>query len=195
VLNRRSGTLGRSGGKIVTDPSSSEVKAFQSVQEAYSQHASAIYGLAWHICGPGCSEEVVAEVFAGLGHGISRCDLETSALRRSLLADCYRLASSICTFQGRVGSSADGVPSGPLEHQGFWQNSQLRHLPEHEAMALATAHYGKCTYRDAAVVLGITDKAALTLINNALRDLGRVACESSRESGGANLFLDERGDA
>ncbi|MEJ7584258.1 MAG: sigma-70 family RNA polymerase sigma factor [Acidimicrobiales bacterium] len=133
---------------------------------AYRRHSGAVHGLARRTCGDKSADDVTSEVFLRLWTHPEKFDASRGSLRSFLLTigrhiaiDVIRSESSRRAREDRSGSGSDASPI-EVDHellQDEWSAhvaEALNDLPIREREAIATAFYGQCTYKEAALVLG-----------------------------------------
>jgi len=157
--------------------------------EIYRDHASAVYGLACRVCGPGLAAEVTQDVFTRLWTHPEKFDPARGSLRSFLLATANGRAIDVVRSEGwrrgREERTARFAPatSAAADHELLEQERSARiaealtELPAPQRDAIVSAFYGERTYREAAQLLRQPEgtiksriRAGLETLRNALGD-------------------------
>lgn len=168
------------------------------MQEAYRDHSGAVYAAARGFCGSRVAGDVTVEVFLHLSRHPELHDSARASLRTSLLAvthdvsvdtirsETTRRASEAHAAARPVADldDADQFPVGADERRLVAHPLEL--LSRDERDAIVTVHYGGCTYREAAVALGLDERTVKSRIHAGLRHL-RVALTSTSSSGSPDV--------
>lgn len=154
-------------------------------EDAYRQHAAAVFGLAGRLLGDGAlAEEVTQDVFLRLWRRPERFDPARGSMRTFLLTECHgRSVDAIraeCARRGReerdrradarhaVDDVADDVCDSSVHHRVA---RLIQGLPDDERQAIALAFSAQVTYRQVAVMLDIPLGTAKGRIRSGLRRL------------------------
>jgi len=163
-----------------------------AVTSAYQEHGAAVYGLAARLCGPSAAEDVTQEVFLQVWRNPERYTPERGSLRTFLLTmahhraiDALRSTESRRRREDRSTHGSDDVLVGVEEQiADSDENEQIwlavDTLPPQEREAIVTAFYGECTYREAAIILSVSEGTTKSRIRSALRRLAMALDERPR---------------
>lgn len=172
-----------------------ERPAFRSV---FEEHGRAVHALAGRVAWPEVAEDVTQEVFLRLWRHPERYDVTRGSLRaylltmaRSAAIDAIRSDTARRAREGRHGAerSAGGAVD-EVDHR-ITRASRLADIahalatlgPE-ERDAVMTAFYGECTYRQAAIALGVPEGTVKSRIRRGLQrlkdELGEPAPDGER---------------
>lgn len=166
-----------------------------SIARAYAKHSSRVFALAVHFCGPAVAESVVQEVFLQYARDWPQFDSTDSTVRTHLLAlawqECVALSRSPqrrrpqqC-IDSPAGAEADG--DGDLTNDPGLEVGEfglLDLLPAHLADPIAIVHFGACTYREAAMVLGLAPDIVKSRIREGLALVPKHLHEIDANGGG-----------
>lgn len=163
-----------------------------SLERAYRDHSGPVYAVARGICGDRVAADVTAEVFLQLRRHPEQLQPGQGSLRVSLLTITHGVAvdtvraESRAEVRARAEEAPDADPGDRHQlHAHLSENSNLDapldllHLDQREAIVMT--HYGRCTYGEAAVVLGVDEATVKSRIREGLRRL-RVAAASARDN-------------
>ena len=149
----------------------------EALAAAYRNHSTAVYGLACRICGPEVAAEVTRDVFIHLGRHPDGFDRARGSLRAHLLTitrdtalDFACAGSSSSPSSDELDQDEDLGPGSPNVRMA----DALAGLQPHERAAIETTFYGRCTYRDAAAVLGRPEETVRSSIGAGMRRLRRT---------------------
>lgn len=161
---------------------------------AYRDHSGAVYAAASGFCGSRVAGDVTVEVFLHLWRHPEQQDSARASLRTSLLtvthevaADTIRSGTTRRTSEAQAATrpvtDLDGADQFEVAADGLSLGAQpLMMLRRDERDAIVTVHYGGCTYREAAVALGLDEGAVNSSIRAGLDHL-RVALTRPRSPG------------
>lgn len=158
---------------------------------AYRDHGSAVSRLARSLCGSSAAEDVVQDVFFKLWSNPQRYDPARGSLRALLMTmthhravDYVRSSESSRRREERWLSSPDPLPSD-VERQIMDDDLSRRilaaidALPPREKAAIMTTYYGRCTYREAAIVLGESEGTVKSRIRSGLTRLATALSDAT----------------
>lgn len=159
-----------------------ELTAFRSV---YEEHGRAVHALAGRVAWPEVAEDVTQEVFLRLWRHPDRYDVVRGSLRAYLLT--MTRSAAIDTIRSDTARRAREVRhEGERSAVGAVDEvdnritraarlSDIAHalatLGPEERDAVITAFYGECTYRQAAIVLGVPEGTVKSRIRRGLQRL------------------------
>jgi RNA polymerase sigma-70 factor (ECF subfamily) len=134
-------------------------------RDLYAEHCRGVYGLAWQICGARFAGDVTQDVFLSLWSNPDKFDPSRGSLHALLLTmargKAIDLVRSETARRGRETRTASIDRSYADDSVGELDDEMaaivvraLDQLPANEKEAISTAFYGRCTYKEAAIVLG-----------------------------------------
>jgi DNA-directed RNA polymerase specialized sigma24 family protein len=135
-----------------------------TLARAYRDHSGAVYGTARYLCGPDLAGEVTHRVFVHWWRDSGDADVAPRLLRTTLLTLAHQHARHLRPL----------LPDGVKRSAG-WGIGAVERLPETERDAIATAVLGKCSYREAAAILGQPPESVRSRIRAGLRRLHPLA--------------------
>lgn len=167
------------------DPAPAVTAGEEALRDAYRYHGRAVYAVAARVCGPMLAEDVTQEVFLRFWRHPGRFEPARGSLRTFLLTlahhgavDALRSGEARRRREGRIDPSAPVAPD--VEHQVEGADTAARiaaaldSIPAVERQAIVTAFYGRCSYREAAVVLGEAEGTIKSRIRSGLGHLAAV---------------------
>ena len=146
------------------------------------EHAAC--ALARSVAWPGAAEDVTQEVFLRLWRNPGRYDATRGSLRSFLLTMTHHLA--VDAVRADVARRArderhalrpDDLGPAEVDQQLLLADRRstidraLDHLSHAERVAITTAFYGGCTYREAALIIGVAEGTLKSRIRAGLRHL------------------------
>lgn len=134
-------------------------------RDLYAEHCRGVYGLAWQICGARFAGDVTQDVFLSLWRNPDKFDPSRGSLHALLLTMArgrsIDLVRSETARRSREKRTAPVDRSYPDDNVGTFDEETaarvvfaLDQLPANEKEAISTAFYGRCSYKEAAIVLG-----------------------------------------
>lgn len=155
----------------------------EEFQGAYRYHADAVYGVARGICGVRVAADVTREVFLRLWRHPEDHQPAQLAMRTSLLKATHNVAVDTNRAQTRRAERAGARPGADVgqivqdpastDRRSFGARP-LGILSDDEREVIVTVLHGGCTYRAAAVALGLEEGTVKRRIREGLQRL-RVA--------------------
>jgi RNA polymerase sigma-70 factor, ECF subfamily len=158
--------------------------------DLYVEHLASVYGLASRLCGNKLGADVAQEVFLQLWQHPETFDPSKGSLRALLLTitrhkaiDHIRVESARQAREERQGSDAEG--SFELDVAFLKDEAAkrvivaLNTLPPDLREAIVTAFYGRCSYREAAIVLGQPEGTIKARIRKGLLQLRVVLSDAA----------------
>ena len=162
---------------------------------AYRDHGDAVFRHASLICGRTLAEDVSQEVFVELWRHPERFDSTRGTLRTYLATMAHNKAiDAVRSEDSRRSREAKNAPSetsggGDDIDLGLVRSDEtariaeaVRGLPPVERDALVVAFFGRCSYRQAAVVLQEAEGTVKSRIRSGLRRLGVALSEAPSAS-------------
>ena len=151
----------------------------EEFREAYRDHAGAVYAVAHGIGGVAVASEVTGEVFLRLWRQPEYFDPAKGSMRTSLLRATHRVAIDTIRpqVQGGSGARPPGVDPGHADQLAAATGERsvtagpLDMLSDDEREAIVIVRYGGCTYREAAVALGLDEGTVKRRIRQGLHRL------------------------
>ncbi len=147
----------------------------------YDMHVRAVHAVAARSAGSKAAEDVTQEVFLRLWRHPERYDPARGSLRgylltvtRSVALDMVRSETARRTREGRATSSG-GQPPAEADHEALAADGRstiaraLDVLSPEEHQAIVAAFYGRCTYREAALELGLPEGTIKSRIRSGLQ--------------------------
>lgn len=151
--------------------------------EVYERHGASVRGFAQHLCGPRHADVVVQEVFMRLWREPQAFDAHRGSLRSFLLVmtrsrsiDLLRSHSAHLGREERFVTNAEPEQQ-VLDHDVIAQERRARVAVAVNGLrpavrdAIFVALYGRCTYVEAAVVLGVPEGTVKARLRSGLREL------------------------
>jgi len=154
-----------------------------SFQQAYDDHSGAVHAMVSRLSGHSCADDITQEVFLWLWRHPERFDPSRGTMRTLLLTVARTM--TIDNFR-----SDDARRRREAKHRHVWpvrepvlddvllvaerrrsMRDAVDRLPPGERDAIAAAYYGGCTYRAAAVVLGVCEGTVKSRIRRGLQRL------------------------
>lgn len=176
---RRSPRL-RSDGPLIDAIAAGDQAA---LTEAYSQHASRVYGVARAMCGHTRAEDLTQEIFLQLWRNPHRYKLERGSLRSFLCMQAHsravdmlrsdtarvarELADNVVVLTPRFDTADDALAA----LDGVKVAALVTALPETERHPIALAYFGGHPYRDIAQLLGVPEGTIKSRIRSGLKRL------------------------
>jgi len=163
---------------------------------AYQDHGKSVFGFAARMCGAGAAEDVTQEVFLRLWRNPERFDAARGSLRTFLLTMTHSIAvDDVRSNEARRrredhSSRSNGTVvfatsvEDEVEQSLFADRVELAlaALPTREREAIVTAFYGRCTYREAALMLHQAEGTIKGRIRSGLRRLkGALAADRAAD--------------
>lgn len=161
-----------------------------ALEVAYRRHGRAVYNVALRICGRSLAEEVTQEVFLRFWRDPERFLPERGSLRTYLLTMAHSVGVDVLRAsearRRREERSARMSPAGAPVAPGHRLESDqadgrvraaLETLPPSQKLALVTAFYGECSYRQVAVALREPEGTVKSRIRMGLRRLAPLLTE------------------
>lgn len=170
----------------------------EALQLAYRDHSGAVYAAARGVCGSGVAGDITVEVFLQLSRHPEHQDSTRASLRTSLLtmtrdvsadtirSDTARRTSEAHTAARPVADLDDADQFQVAADERSLDAQPLRTLSRDERDAIVTTYYGGCTYREAAVALGLDEATVKSRIRAGLHRL-RVALAGTSLSGSPDI--------
>jgi len=161
------------------------------LQLAYRDHRGAVYAAARGFCGSRLAGDVTVEVFLRLWRHPEQQDSTRASLRTSLLTVTHDVSADTIrseTTRATSGAQAAARPVADLDDADQLQVAAderslvaplLGMLSRDERDAIVTAFYGGCTYREAAVALGLDEGTVKSRIRAGLHHLGAALTRTS----------------
>jgi len=162
---------------------------------AYRHHGRAVYNVALRICGHSVAEEVTQEVFLRFWRDPERFLPERGSLRTYLLTmahsagvDAVRANEARRRREERSARMPPaGAPVAPGDRLEADQDdvrvrAALETLPASQKLALVTAFYGECSYRQVAVTLREPEGTVKSRIRMGLQRLAPLLMEPSDDA-------------
>jgi RNA polymerase sigma-70 factor (ECF subfamily) len=143
--------------------------------------------------------EVTQQVFLTYWNDPEQFEPARGPLHALLVSKAYQMAHDRTTTSSTPRSQVDKIqtegiveseqPAGIVERQAFEAQEALGRLPTECRLAIEAVIHGKCTYQEAAVVLGIPEDAAKARIR---RGMAQLRVEMARLSQQVKPELDAR---
>jgi len=178
-------------GGLIGDAPGTSSDQLHVFTDAYNEYRLLVYRRACCLCGPALADDVTQEVFARLWLHPEEFDPTRGSLRTFLLMRCYGSAIDAVRSQGRRRSSQershrlDRSPDALAVDAGLLHDELaevlaggIETLPFHEREAIRMAFYGRCTYQQAAALLGQPEGTVKSRIRTGLRRLHAVLAEN-----------------
>jgi RNA polymerase sigma-70 factor (ECF subfamily) len=155
----------------------------RALTEAYERHAAVLFGLARKVTGSAAAaEDVVQEVFVQLWRDPLRFDPSRGSLRTWLTVLTHRRAVDVVRSEAarakRQERDASGTVAAPAVAEeatalalGARVRRALDRLPAEQRQVIDLAYFGGCSYREAALRLGIPEGTAKSRVRLALARL------------------------
>jgi hypothetical protein len=139
----------------------------------WSKYGSAIFYAAAVACGPVRAESVAREVFVDWSRDDRFIEADAPMTRATLVLAAYRRASAAGSGSPGVGLDWRNEQSG---HHGADRlppgaNAAVALLAEGDREALVVTLFGRCTYKQAATLLGEGARIVASRVRSALRQL------------------------
>jgi RNA polymerase sigma-70 factor (ECF subfamily) len=156
-----------------------------ALRGAYRDHGGAVYSVAQGLCGREAAADVTREVFLRLSSHPDRFGPGRGSLRATLLRVTQDVAVDTARLESRPAPRASGAfevqsacttrssAAKPDERRLAARVRPLASLSTMEREAIVAVHYGGRTYREAAVALGLSERAVKRRLREALRKLRR----------------------
>jgi len=155
----------------------------EAFEVAYRNHSGAVYAAAQGFCGAKVAGDVTVDVFLHLWRNPEQQDSAPASMRTSLLTMTRDVAVDTIRPE-TVRHASDGRPAarpGADSHEperfpvATEERSpvapMLQAMSRDERDSIVTAYYGGCTYREAAVVLGLDEGTVKSRIRGGLHHL------------------------
>ena len=149
----------------------------------YREHSAAVHGIALRLCGSKAAADVTQEVFVHLWNNPGAYDPDRGSMRSFLLTvtrnkavDVLRSETARRLRDERAHRSM-AVPQPDVDIQVLREETTseivaaLDALPAPERDAIVTAYFGRCSYREAALVLGEPEGTVKSRIRAGLAQL------------------------
>lgn len=166
-----------------------------ALEDVYRSHAGAVYQLARRLVGNAAAADVTQDVFVKVWRHSDRFDPTRGTYRSLLLrmthdtsVEHLRSASRRDAREQRFASARDRAVS--TDEEAFENPGQLVHaallaLNPKERSVIETTYFGACSYREAALVLGLPEGTVKSRIRTSLAKMHRelLACPSIAGTG------------
>jgi RNA polymerase sigma factor (sigma-70 family) len=157
-------------------------------REVYLAHNGGVFGMASRICGRVRAADITQEVFLDLWQKPEGFDPARGSLHSLLVTMSHHRAVDAVRSEnsrhrreirtGRDEASSDFIGQRMLDADCKSQiDVALDGLPPNEKEAIVAAFYGRCTYQEAAIVLGLPEGTVKARIRKGLAQLRRTLAQ------------------